>query len=169
MAARKNIERNQKELDSLLEDSYIKVDSPLSRRFSRIKWIRKGTLRKITHIINDGKDGMDYEDTVTARIAAAYWLNGYWSIRFLHWAVWRWMWRRYSEQQLRDFCEFCKKKVQLRPYYENMISQIGLKDTLMTMTRKEIEGFLREHQSAQPASSQRNSPSSSGQDTSSSA
>ena len=92
MAARKNIERNQKELDSLLEDSYIKVDSPLSRRFSRIKWIRKGTLRKITHIINDGKDGMDYEDTVTARIAAAYWLNGYWGIRLLHWAVWRWMW-----------------------------------------------------------------------------
>lgn len=159
--------KNQAELESLLEDAYIKVDSPLSRRFSKIRWIRKGTLRKVTAILNSASAGV-HEDTVTSRLAAAYWLNSYWRIRLFHWAVWRWMWDRYSDEELGRFIESCKKKVQLKPYYETMISQIGLKDTLMTMTRREIEDFLREHRSAQQDSSQRNTPSSSSQDTSSS-
>jgi len=130
-------------LNGILEDG--NTNLRLGKKVKKIKWVRNGTLRKITSIML--KDGdKEYEDTITAKLAAAYLLNGYWKIKFFWWIKWRLMWDRYSNAELKELIEECKKKVQLKEYYEIMISQIGLKDTLQTMTRKEVEAVLHAQQ-----------------------
>lgn len=132
-------------LESLKADTSTKIPMKYRKKIVGISWIRRGTIRKITAIQNSEKKG-DYEDTVTTRIAAAYILNSYWKIRLFHWALWRMMWDKYSDEELLAICEVCKKKVQVKPYCEIMILQTGLKDTMKMLTRTEIETVLQERQ-----------------------
>lgn len=145
----KQKEVNEKLLESIMADESSKVFIKSMNKVVKIKWIRRGCLRKISSILNCVKEG-EYEDTVTSRCAAAYILNDSpIKMKLFHWALWRILWRKCSDEELQIICEEAKKKVQVKKYYEIMILQTGLKDTLQQMTREEVKVMLRERQSAQ--------------------
>lgn len=110
----------------------------------RIGGVYYDTLDKITTILLKEKD----EKKVTAKCAAAIYLNGFFKMRLLWWAVWRWF---YYVKQLTDeemtpvVLEFKKKADSAKAsYYLNIISLTDIRQTQMTMTMEEAERFRRE-------------------------
>jgi hypothetical protein len=88
-------------------------------------------------------------------------LNNYWKILFFHPIYWRYLWRKYSDDELLEIFLVAKKKVdsQTRAYFTNTIYLIGMKDTIMTMTRKEAERTLQELRQAQHSPTERSTQS----------
>lgn len=144
----------QEKLNGILEDAKDVVEIR-GRKFS-IGWIKKGVLRKLTDTILTCKK----EDELSARCASLVLLNGYWKIVFFHWVYWRYLWRKYSDEELLEIFMVAKKKVDLqtRAYFTNTIYLIGMKDTMMTMTRKEAERTLQELRQVQPSPTEKNTP-----------
>lgn len=130
----------QKTLNDLLEEraDYVELGG---RRIS-IGWIKKGVVRKLTDTILN----CDKEDELSAKCASLVILNGYWKIKFFHRIYWRYLWRKYSDEELFAVLTLAKKKVDLQAqaYLTNTIYLIGMKDTVMSMTREEAECTLRE-------------------------
>lgn len=137
--------QQQQELDALIENK--KTSVMLRGKKIYIKGLHNGTLRKISTIILNEKDDLK----VTTKTAAAIRLNGYWAIKFRYWFLWRWMYyvRQYDEKELSELVSEGKKKVDAESYYLNTILVTGMKDTIMQMTRKEVERFQAEHLGAQ--------------------
>ena len=134
-----NIE-HQKKLNNIIEDS---SDAVFIRgKLFKIKWIKKGVIRKITNEILT----CEKEDELSAKCASLVLLNNYWKILFFHWIYWRYLWRKYSDEELLEIFIVAKKKVDLQTqaYLTNTIYLIGMKDTIMTMTREEAERTLQE-------------------------
>lgn len=144
----------QEKLNAILEDSKDVVEIR-GKKFS-IGWIKKGVIRKLTDTILTCRK----EDELSARCASLVLLNGYWKIKLLHWAYWRYLWRKYSDDELLEIFLVAKKKVDLqtRAYFTNTIYLIGMKDTVMTMTRKEAERTLQELRQGQPSPTEKNTP-----------
>ena len=133
------------------------------------KWkvtdLYNGTKRKLSSIMVSDKE----DDTVTCKCAAAMWLNGYWAISLLYWIVWRWFFyvRQYRDDELIEYIAECKKKVGVEGYVIATTLLIGMKDTIMTMTRAEVERFQAAQLSAQLSQSQKSTPTSAPQSTTS--
>ena len=142
----------QEVLDDILEDGKEAVDIR-GKKFN-IGWIKKGVIRKLTHVIMTCKK----EDELSAKCASLVLLNNYWKIFFFHWFYWRYLWFKYSDDELLVVFLVAKKKVdsQTRAYFTNTIYLIGMKDTIMTMTRKEAEHTLQELRQAQPSRMEKN-------------
>ena len=142
----------QERLDDILENGNDVVEIR-GKKFS-IGWIKKGVIRKLTHTILTCKQ----EDELSARCASLVLLNSYWKILFFHPIYWRYLWRKYTDEELLDIFLVAKKKVdsQTRAYFTNTIYLIGMKDTIMTMTKKEAEHTLQELRQAQPSHTERN-------------
>ena len=144
----------QEKLDAILEGS-VDVVEIRGKKFV-IGWIKKGVIRKITNTILTCKN----EDELTARCASLVILNGYWKIKLFHWVYWRYLWRNYSDEELFPITEIAKKKVdsQTQAYLTNTIYLIGMKDTIMTMTKKEAERTLQELKQAQHSHTEKSTP-----------
>jgi len=129
----------QKALDDVLEDSIDYVDVRGKRK--GIKWLRNCTIRKVTHIML-GEHG--HESMVNCKCAAAMVLNGYWRIKLWWPILWRWYYYvlQYRDAELRELIEVGKKKVDVESYYLTTTYLTAMKDTMMAMTRKEVEHFL---------------------------
>ena len=134
----------QKILDDILEDGRESIEIR-GKKFN-IGWIRKGVIRKLTHVIMTCKK----EDELSAKCASLVLLNNYWKVFFFHWFYWRYLWFKYSDEELQEVFVVAKKKVdsQAQAYFTNTIYLIGMKDTIMTMTKKEAEHTLQELQQA---------------------
>ena len=149
-------EDSQKLLESIIGDEAETIPVKYRKRMLKVRFIRNGTLRKVTQILNgqdpDKIDG-HCEDTIPYKLAAAYLLNSWWGLRFLGGIRWSMLWRglqnEISWEDCMTICEESKKKVPLRAYFKIMTSQLALKDTLQQMTREEIEAVLQEHRSEQ--------------------
>lgn len=78
-------------------------------------------------------------------------LNGYFKIKFFYWFLWRWFYyvKQYLEIELHPLIDEGKKKVRAEDYYINTIFLIGMKDTMIAMTREEAERFRQELSSGQ--------------------
>lgn len=74
----------------------------------KIGYIRNGAKSKVTDIILNEKD----ERKVNAKCVAALLLNGYFSIFFLYWFLWRWFFyvKQYTDAEYLPLLETCKKK-----------------------------------------------------------
>lgn len=149
-------EEQQKILEAIIGDEAEAIPVKYRGRLLKIRFVRNGTLRKVTQILNGrDKDAVDghCEDTMPYKLAAAYLLNSWWGLRFLGGLRWAILWRRLqnelSWEDCRVICDESKKKVPLKAYYATMTSQLALRDTLQQMTREEIEAALQEHRSAQ--------------------
>ena len=129
-------EEEQKRLDNVLENStdYVAIRG---KKFG-IKWLHRGTIRKLTHVLHSCKN----EDEVTARCASLIILNNWWKIKMFHWIYWRMLWKKYTDTELTDIIAIGKKKV----------------DTIMTMTRKEAEHILQGLRQEQGSQTERNTP-----------
>lgn len=130
----------QKKLNAVVEGEKDIIEIR-GRKFA-IGWLKRGVIRKLTHTILTCK----HEDELSARCASLMLLNSYWKILFFHWVYWRYLWRKYSDDELFEITALAKKKVdsQTQAYLTNTIYLIGMKDTIMTMTREEAERTLQE-------------------------
>lgn len=137
------------ESESLLNDVMNDGKSPVSigKKTYRIGWLKRGTIRKITDVIL--KKGND--DKSSCQVAAAIVLNDYWKIRFFWPILWRWMYyiRQWGDEQLQPIVEEGKKKIPAQQYYLITILTTAMKDTMMTMTKAEVERFLQEQRMEQ--------------------
>jgi hypothetical protein len=145
----------QAKLNDILEDGKDVVEIR-GKKFS-IGWIKKGVIRKLTNVIMTCKK----EDELSARCASLVLLNGYWKIFFFHQIYWRYLWKKYTDEELLEIFMVAKKKVDLQTqaYFTNTIYLIGMKDTIMTMTKKEAERALQELKQAHPSPTEKNTQS----------
>ena len=145
----------QSKLNNILEDG-VDVVKIRDKKFN-VRWIKKGVIRKLTNTIMTCKN----EDELSAKCASLVLLNGYWKIKLFHWIYWRYLWRKYSDEELLEIFMIAKKKVdsQTQAYFTNTIYLIGMKDTIMTMTRKEAEHTLQELRQVHPSPTEKNTQS----------
>ena len=132
-------------LNSVVEDEVSRVD--VRGTTYKLKYMRNATIRKITDVML--KDGDDSK--VSSKCAALMVLNGYFKIKFFYWFLWRWFYyiKQYLEIELHPLIDEGKKKVRAEDYYINTIFLIGMKDTMIAMTREEAERFRQELSSGQ--------------------
>jgi hypothetical protein len=147
-------EEEQKRLDDVLENStdYVTIRG---KKFG-IKWLHRGTIRKLTHVLHSCKA----EDEVTARCASLIVLNGWWKIKLFHWIYWRMLWKKYTDDELYGILLIGKKKVESQrlEYWSAFTLLTDMKDTIMTMTRKEAERILQGLRQEQGSQTERNTP-----------
>lgn len=145
----------QSKLNNILEDG-VDVVKIREKRFN-VRWIKKGVIRKLTNAIMTCKN----EDELSAKCASLVLLNSYWKIKLFHWIYWRYLWRKYSDEELLEIFMIAKKKVdsQTQAYFTNTIYLIGMKDTIMTMTREEAEHTLQELRQGHPSHTGKNTQS----------
>lgn len=138
------------ENDRIMENTRDVVTIPGTNKSYKIGYMHNKTIRKISHIMTATNPTND--DKVSCKAAAAIILNGMFKITFLYWFLWRWFYyvKQYDEKQMTPIFEMGKKKVQQESYYLNTILLIGMKDTIMTMKKKEVELFLQEQRGGQP-------------------
>lgn len=135
----------ERELNSILEDSADEVEVRGTRY--KIKWMRNRTKRKITDIMLSAGD----DDKVNSKCAAAIVLNGYFKITFLWWILWRWFYyvRQYSDAELIPLINLGKKKAQVEAYFAATMLLTEMRDTVMMMTREEVNRIRQESFGAQ--------------------
>ena len=121
------------------ETEYVKVRNKRISLRDMCGWAR----HKITKVLL--KEGGD-EFAVGCKCLAAARLNGYFSIKFLWWFLWRWYYflRRYTDSELTDAIIAIKKKVASGSYFFNTTLLIGMRETMMQMNREEVAASLRE-------------------------
>lgn len=93
------------------------------------------------------------ENKVACKCAALLRLNGYWSIKFLYWLVWRWFYyiKQYTNDELYPYLEECKKKVPVMSYLMCTTLLTAMMDTKKQMNRAEVNRIQAEQLSAQRA------------------
>lgn len=137
------------ELNNIIDNGVSKVKIPGTNRSYNIRWLKHESTRKITRVLLQMKEGDD--DKISCKVAAVIVLNDFWKIKFLYWIVWRWFYyvRQYVDAQLLPLIMEGKKKVQQGEFYSVTMLLIGMKDTIMTMTKAEIDRFLQEQHGGQ--------------------
>ena len=135
MKTKKATLSEERSLNDIVEDS-IDIVRVRNKSYS-ISWMKNGTKRKMTQVILNEKD----DDKVSCKCASVIILNGYWSIKFLYWILWRWFYYflQYGEHDLTAIIETGKKKIHAESYLVNTILLTDMRDTIKTMTREEVE------------------------------
>lgn len=130
----------QRELNNVAENKATEVK--VRNRTYKLRYMRNCTIRKITDIMLSDED----DSKVSSKCAAAMILNGFFKIHLFYWFLWRWFYyvMQYMEYELHPLIEEGKKKVRAEDYYINTIFLIGMKDTMIAMTREEAERFRQE-------------------------
>lgn len=138
----------QRELDLLVENTPTEVAIPYTNKVYKIGWMHNKTIRKITELLNSKPRNARDEDLVLSKAMALIVLNGYWRIRLFYPILWRWYAyvKQYHDYQILPIIETAKKKAPQIPYYLSMTYLTGLKDSLATMSREEVERMHREQQ-----------------------
>ena len=140
----------EKEYNSLVEDEkdvvYVGKDK------FKIGWLRAGAQRKISSIITKYSD----DDTLQHRCAAICVLNSFWKITLFYWIVWRWFFfvKEYTSGEMASLLNLFKKKVQHEQSLRNMVSLIGVRDTLKSQTMSTVEATLQKLVSEQSTQSE---------------
>ena len=138
----------QRELDLLVENTPTEVAIPYTNKVYKIGWMHNKTIRKITELLNSKPRNARDEDLVLSKAMALIVLNGYWRIRLFYPILWRWYAyvKQYHDYQILPIIETAKKIAPQIPYYLSMTYLTGLKDSLATMSREEVERMHREQQ-----------------------
>lgn len=86
------------------------------------------------------------EFAVSCKCLAAAILNGHFAIKFRWWFMWRWFYyvKKYTDAELMEVMALIKKKVAAEDYWAITILQIGMRETIMQMTREEVRASLQE-------------------------
>lgn len=122
------------------ETEYVAIRSKQIGLRDLCGWAR----HKITKILL--KEGGD-EFAVGCKCLAAARLNGYFSIKLKWWFLWRWYYfiRKYTDSELVEAIALIKKKVASGSYLLNTTLLIGMRETMMQMSRAEVAASLLEH------------------------
>ena len=106
------------------------------------------------------ENSIDYI-TIRGKKFGIKWLHNWWKIRLFHWIYWRMLWKKYTDDELYGILFIGKKKVEFqRLEYLNAFTLLtGMRDTIMTMTRKEAERILQELRQEQHLQTEKNTQS----------
>ena len=141
MEEKKNIEQPGVELQELLDK--IMEAEPEAVVFMgkkrKIGWMKKGTMRKFSHVVTREKD----EWKRNCKICAAVLLNGCWKLRLLYWAYWRWLyyWKDPDAVEVLRIVDAAKKKIPSAACSLITILATGMTDVMMTMTKEEARAI----------------------------
>lgn len=139
MAEEKKLEQPQVELQELLDS--ILEDGPTELVFMgkkrNIGWLRKGTMRKCSHIVSKEKD----EWKRNVKVCVAILLNNVWKIRFAYWFWWRWLYyvKDVDVAEVLNVLDKSKKKIPSNAFSLATILATGMTDLMMSMTRREAK------------------------------
>lgn len=128
-------EQFQKLLDSVLAEE--PTDVVFKGKRHSIGWMKKGTMRKFSHVCLKEKN----ESRRNMKICALMLLNSKWKILFLYWAYWRWLYYlcEVDDAEVLRVCDTAKKKIPSLASSLLTILATGMTDVMMTMTTKEAE------------------------------
>lgn len=137
----KNIEQPGEELRKLLDDiieakpSYVMF---MGKR-RRINWMKKGTMRKFSHIVAEEDD----EWKRGVKLCAVILLCNKWKLKFLYWIYWRWLYyvKDPDAVEVLKMVDAAKKKIPSVAYSLTTILATGMTDLMMTMTKKEVKAI----------------------------
>lgn len=151
MAEEKKIEQPSVDLQEML-DSVI-GDTPTEVVFRgkkhRIGWLRKGTMRRCTHIKIKEKNGWKRN----VKICVCILLNNIWKIRAFYWLYWRWLYyiKDVDVVEVLKVLDVSKKKIPSNAFSLTTILATGMTDVMMTMTRSEVKAIQAEQAGEQPS------------------
>ena len=151
MAEDKKIEQPSVDLKELL-DSVI-GDTPTEVVFRGKKhsvgWLRKGTMRRCTHI--NMKEKNEWKRNV--KICVCILLNNIWKIRAFYWLYWRWLYyiKDVDVVEVLKVLDVSKKKIPSNAFSLATILATGMTDVMMTMTRSEVKAIQAEQAGEQPS------------------
>lgn len=144
--AKKKLEKpsleSERLLNDILGDSVEHVSIRGRKGTYPIRWLKSGTMRKITDImLRKGGD-----DKVSCKSAALIILNNLWKIFFLYPIVWRWFFyvKQYTDDELFPIIAAGKKKVPAKNFFMNITLLTEMKDTIMIMKKEEVATTLQE-------------------------
>ena len=129
--AKKKLEQpsldSERLLDEILGDSVELVSMRGRKKSYPVRWMKPGTMRKLTHIML-AKDN-----------AALIILNDFWKIKFLYPILWRWFFyiKQYTDDELFPIIAAGKKKVPAKNFFMNITLLTEMKDTIMIMKKEE--------------------------------
>lgn len=92
------------------------------------------------------REAMKYamsEDKVVCKCVAALRLDSPITMKLFYGWLWRWYYyvKMYTCDDLLPYISECKKKVPVQSYYASIMLLTGMKDTMMAMTREEVNRF----------------------------
>lgn len=178
-------EEEQRVYQSVRDNDPTIVRIPQTNKEYKLRWLKYCQTRKLGRVLlnKQKSDNKDKEQSnlseadivikdskIACKAAAIFLLDGMFKLNFFYWFLWRWFYyiKEYSYTQLLPLLTEGKKKVPLMQYFGATTSLIGVKDTLLQMTTKEVERILQELGSEQPTQEQSTENGSSKQGTSSS-
>lgn len=144
---------NERLLDDILGDSVEMVALRSKKKQYPIRWMKPGTMRKLTHIVL--KKGNDSK--VSCMSAALIIINDFWKIKFFYPILWRWFYyiKQYTDDELFPIIAAGKKKVPLQTFLMNITLLTEMKDTIMIMKKEEAITSLQEHSMVQDGKAQK--------------
>jgi hypothetical protein len=110
--AKKKLEQpsldSERLLDEILGDSVELVSMRGRKKSYPVRWMKPGTMRKLTHIML----AKDNDAKVSCMSAALIILNDFWKIKFLYPILWRWFFyiKQYTDDELFPIIAAGKKK-----------------------------------------------------------
>lgn len=130
-------EELQRLLDSVLEAEPEKVVFMGKKR--TIGWMKKGTMRKFSHIM--ATEGDEWKRGV--KLAATVLLNNVWKLKLWYWAYWRWLYyvKDPDAVEVLRVVDAAKKKIPSAACSLTTILATGMSDLMMTMTKKEARAI----------------------------
>lgn len=150
-------EEEQKEYHSLRDDDYTVAHIEGTRKTYKIHWLKPAQIEKLARLlVRKGKEDKDDEsDALTdilhdakigCKAAAIYILNGFWSLKFKYWFLWRWFYyiRQYDNSQIMEILETGKKKVPLGQFLLLSMSLTEARGIVMNMRTEEAENIRHE-------------------------
>lgn len=133
----KKIEQPEEQFQRLLDDVLSQENTDITFRGKRhsIGWMKKGTMRKFSHVVMKEKN----ESKRNMKICALLLLNNKWKILFGYWVYWRWLYYAcdVDEVEVLRLADVAKKKIPSVASSLLTILATGMTDVMMTMTNKE--------------------------------
>lgn len=150
MAEEKKIEQPDVKLQEMLDS--VLSDEPCEFVFlgkkRKLGWLRKGTMRRCSHI--QAKEKNEWKRNV--KVCVCILLNNIWKIRAFYWFYWRWLYyiKDIDIAEVLRVLDVSKKKIPSGAFSLATILVTGMTDVMMTMTRSEVKAIQAEQAGEQP-------------------
>ena len=103
----------------------------------KIGWVKKGIIRKFSHVCAKEKD----LGKRNAKLCALIIINNIWKIRLYYWILWRYYYYivDLDDVEILRVLDIAKKKIQSNASLLVTILATAMTDLMMTMTKKEAQ------------------------------
>jgi len=150
--------QDEQSLIELDEQRYTEVKIPRTNKVVKVGWMKPETIKRISKLVLQSGfaekeenvehtlENFDRYSKFSSKYAALILLNGI-KIPLFYWIYWRYLYyfKNYDYDQLMPIIQEAKKKVPLTGYLVAFMSAKQMMITSMTMTKKELESFQKEH------------------------